>query len=722
MTTESVHSNVVITYPPRKGFLLYNLELYNWGTFNSSIFRITPAGATSLLTGANGSGKSTIVDALLTLLVPNIKRNYNLASGSEQKRERDEKSYVLGAWGRKREADSSISKVEYLRSRDTYSILLAHFHDETNNQDVTLAQVFYFQNDSLEKFQIASGSRLDISADFSGFSTVKDLRKKIRSIDGTEVFDNFTEYSAAFRRLLGIESEKAVDLFNQTVSIKEIGNLNDFIRKHMLERPGIESRIASLRKNFNNLDAAHKAIIRAREQLEKLRPIVTLLDNYDSTAAAVTECEELSRVIPRYFAEIKIKLIKDGLTVINEKLDSVRKQLLEYDKRAEEKQEEEIRIRQAIEQDADSLRLNELVRESQTLEKQLLDQKQQAERYAELAAHLELKTEPTGAQFVQNREQSVRKADAHAELIAAVQGQRDQAVIILSTKRREESELSSEVESLLARSSRIPAKYHKARALAAGALGLREEDIPFAGELIKVKESCTEYAPIIEFILRRFALTVIVPPEHLKPFLSYINKEDSPVEFSCMSWDAVMHSGEDQISDNDTIASMLEVNPRAGGHTWLVPYLNQEFNTVFVKSVEGLLKNEKTVTQKALLHSRWNHFTKSSSSGTSTHVHSVLGWDNREKTAMLTEQLREITNEITLQERNISLLSSRAETIRIEAERLRDILTFTDYEKINVKYTEAELKKKTAAYPGSGKIIRPTQYTPHAARSLPGRI
>ena len=52
------------------GHRLQYMELLNWGTFNGKIWRITPEGENSLLTGAVGSGKSTVVDALTSLLVP----------------------------------------------------------------------------------------------------------------------------------------------------------------------------------------------------------------------------------------------------------------------------------------------------------------------------------------------------------------------------------------------------------------------------------------------------------------------------------------------------------------------------------------------------------------------------------------------------------------------------------------------------------------------------
>src|SRR5690606_40247594 len=65
-----------------------DLEVFNWGTFNEKVFRINPQGNNSLLTGANASGKSTYIDALLTLMVPTKKdRFYNQSSGVDKRSE-----------------------------------------------------------------------------------------------------------------------------------------------------------------------------------------------------------------------------------------------------------------------------------------------------------------------------------------------------------------------------------------------------------------------------------------------------------------------------------------------------------------------------------------------------------------------------------------------------------------------------------------------------------
>ena len=67
------------------GFRLYRFEMLNWGTFDKNVRIITLNGRNTLLTGEIGSGKSTIVDAITTLLVPPQQLSYNKAAGAESK-------------------------------------------------------------------------------------------------------------------------------------------------------------------------------------------------------------------------------------------------------------------------------------------------------------------------------------------------------------------------------------------------------------------------------------------------------------------------------------------------------------------------------------------------------------------------------------------------------------------------------------------------------------
>ena len=55
--------------PALQGFRLMRFEVLNWGTFDQQIWHLAVEGDNSLLTGNIGSGKSTLVDGLTTLLV-----------------------------------------------------------------------------------------------------------------------------------------------------------------------------------------------------------------------------------------------------------------------------------------------------------------------------------------------------------------------------------------------------------------------------------------------------------------------------------------------------------------------------------------------------------------------------------------------------------------------------------------------------------------------------
>src|SRR6266478_5910640 len=117
------------------GFRLHKLEVFNWGTFDSTrgeVHSVEPAGQTTLLIGQNGSGKSTLVDALLTLLVRPVVRNYNVAAGG-QKQERDERTYIKGAFGRSSRDEDNRAELQFLRPRGShYSVLLACFRNGTD--------------------------------------------------------------------------------------------------------------------------------------------------------------------------------------------------------------------------------------------------------------------------------------------------------------------------------------------------------------------------------------------------------------------------------------------------------------------------------------------------------------------------------------------------------------------------------------------------------------
>ena len=196
--TDGLFSAVELGGAGGAGFRLQHVEVLNWGTFDRQVWRLTPDTDTALLTGDIGSGKSTLVDAVTTLLMPAHKIAYNRAAGAEAK-ERTLRSYVEGHYKSERQEATGRSRAKGLRQeRNTYSVILGVFSNRGYDETVTLAQVFQQRDTAGQpyRFYVTATKQLAITTDFADFgSDLRDLRKRLRS-GGAEVVDEFPKYNA----------------------------------------------------------------------------------------------------------------------------------------------------------------------------------------------------------------------------------------------------------------------------------------------------------------------------------------------------------------------------------------------------------------------------------------------------------------------------------------------------------------------------------------------
>ena len=257
------------------GFRLSEVQVYNWGTFDNKVVSLALDGKNSLLTGDIGSGKSTLVDAITTLLVPSQRVAYNKAAGADFK-ERSLRSYVMGYYKSERSEGGYATKPVPLREAGaTHSVILGIFYNEVLSQTVSLAQVF-FQKDSSgqpDRFFVVSDRALSIKDDFSDFGKeLATLKRRLKKEPAIEIYNRFNEYGYSFRRRFGLKNEQALDLFHQTVSLKTVGNLTSFVQDHMLESFDSITPIDNLIHHFEDLDRSHNAILRSKRQIQALTP------------------------------------------------------------------------------------------------------------------------------------------------------------------------------------------------------------------------------------------------------------------------------------------------------------------------------------------------------------------------------------------------------------------------------------------------------------------
>ncbi|MBQ6057188.1 MAG: AAA family ATPase, partial [Treponema sp.] len=270
------------------GFRLNTLQLYNWGILqNDKIFTFDFDDKSTLLTGRNGSGKTTIVDAIITLLVPKRYRLYNQSSsGNSKDKERDEESYVLGAYGTSSDESSHFGKTKFLRDKNCISIINGIFCNEVTKQNISLMQVRYFSSSELVAYECVTESKLlieDINSILQKENAKLDRDKKWRQIlknkYGTDFWDSdgFSKYAARFKNLFGLREDsenKALKLFAQIVGMKELGNLNEFIRQKMIAGIDVDGEFENLQGNYEKLIQCENEIAKTKCQLELLKPVV----------------------------------------------------------------------------------------------------------------------------------------------------------------------------------------------------------------------------------------------------------------------------------------------------------------------------------------------------------------------------------------------------------------------------------------------------------------
>lgn len=521
---EGLFSAVEISSSGRAGYRLDHVEVFNWGTFDKQVWRLTPGAETSLLTGDIGSGKSTIVDAITTLLMPANRIAYNKAAGAEAK-ERTLRSYVEGHYKSERVEASGHSRAIGLRtSAKTYSVILGVFVNDGYGESVTLAQVFQQREQTGQpyRFFVTASKALAIATDFADFgSDLRDLRKRLRA-SGAEIFDDFPKYGTSLRRLLGIRSEQALDLFHQTVSMKSVGNLNEFVRDHMLEPSDASGRVRDIIAHFEDLTKAHDAVKRAREQLEALAPIVATAEKYDAALTERADHERQRDAVRLFVAEARSQMLGEEIAA----------QKSEAERLFTEKSDREVSARR-LESERDELiaeraraggdRIGELERLSRAAH-------EQAEERARRRTLFDAAVKQAGYAAVENPSDfsslTATIADRRAELESRrSQIGHDAARLLGEISRidREAGVLTDELDSLTKRTSNLPASHTDLREQLCKDLGLTPEELPYAGELLDVVEHQSEWRGAAERVLRGFALSLLVSQVHYDEVARWVN-------------------------------------------------------------------------------------------------------------------------------------------------------------------------------------------------------
>ncbi|MCG5541803.1 MULTISPECIES: ATP-binding protein [unclassified Halorhodospira] len=678
----------------RTGFRLHRAELYNWGTFDGRVWSMAPGGESALLTGDNGSGKSTLVDALTTLLVPAHRITYNKAAGAEG-RERSLRSYVLGHYKAEREETGGSARPVSLRDEHSFSVILGYFFNEGYGHGVTLAQVFWLSGSGQpERMHVIADRDLTIARDFSDFGhDIKNLRKRLREAPDIEVHDTFPLYGAAFRRRFGIEGEQALELFSQTVSMKSVGNLTDFVRSHMLEPEPVDERIDALIHHFDDLSRAHEAVIRARAQIEALEPLIADAHEHHRLSAEAASWRAAREALEPWFAGIEARLLEERRQRLDERIRRYDERIrrLDEDLTGQRSQREELQ-RAIAEQGGD--RLEALAQQIGEHQREAERRRRNADAYNALAEHLGLSRADETDTFLANQQRLAGlREDAEARL-SERQNERTELEVSFRELRSRHQELEQELESLRARRSNIPARMLELRQHLCKETGLDPDELPFAGELIQVHEEARDWEGAAERLLHNFGLSLLVPDRDYPRVAEWVDR--THLRGRLVYYRVRERQQRSPELHPHSLVRALAIRPDSGFYTWLEAELAERFDYACCDDLDTLRREQRAVTRAGQIKSGGYRHEKDDRHGIDDRSRFILGWSNEAKIAALERQAADYQTRMQELADRMSRLEQELRSWQEQIRALDKIEVYADFQELDWHSVEAEIQRLEA--------------------------
>ncbi|MGN5734997.1 ATP-binding protein [Arthrobacter psychrochitiniphilus] len=690
----------------RPGFRLHRLELLNWGTFNKDVRTFRLDGENSLLTGDIGSGKSTVVDAITTLLLPANRIEYNKAAGA-QKKERSLMSYVRGFHKSARSGLGDASRPVALRGPGTFTVVLGVFHNATLNKTISLAITLWATQEAGQPtrfYSIAEGEQ-SIKGDFSDFGTdLSKLKRRLRN-DGVAVFDVFEKYGAAFKRHFGIGSAQAMDLFHRTVSMKQVENITHFVRTNMLEEDDVETRIKNLLHHFDDLKKAHNAVLRAKDQIRMLEPVRENAARHQTLTVEHSGAQQQREQLSAWFTSRKLELSEAHLLELERAAAKVSEQQTALTAELGSFTRELADLRDDIRTSGGG-RIASIEAELARMAIESGSQRERFATYSEAATVLGL-FEPEDQVVFDANTAALPGVEKHLfEANTELQGQRTALDRQRSDAVEQARDHKEELKSLLNRQSLLPSWLIALRKKLCDGTGIAESELPFAGELLKVRESEAAWEGAAERTLHGFALSLLVTGGHYSAVSDWVDSNNLRARLVYLK---VGDTPTPRPAAPDTLAGKISIKAGTPLREFLLDELGRRFDHQCCESMAEFRRYPKALTINGQLKSGAGRHEKDDRKALSDRASYVLGWDNHDKIARLRTSLEQAEGQLRTASDGLARIDSQLGNLGRQQRLIGTISAVGNFADLNWQATVramAGLTQEKAALESSSDILR----------------
>lgn len=243
---------------------LKKILLINWLYFSKEIIEV---GDVNFLTGKNGAGKSTVIDALqIVLLGETNARNFNQAANEKSQRTLD--GYLR--------ADMDENNPYSRRGKDFSSYIACEFQDDVEGTSFVTGVVFDCRSDGSkqERFFIYVGTLPENCFVENGEAMeIPALRRFLKQhYAKAEIYDTQKEYRRNMLSRWNVHNEQVLRMMKKAVSFRPIVDIQKFITENICdipEKPDIEA----MQQNIRDYKRHEMLAQRQEEKLAALQEI-----------------------------------------------------------------------------------------------------------------------------------------------------------------------------------------------------------------------------------------------------------------------------------------------------------------------------------------------------------------------------------------------------------------------------------------------------------------
>ena len=322
------------------------LRLINWHYFcniTTDIRNIT------FLTGPNGTGKSTIIDALQIIILGTTRPdNFNKAANEKGRSGRNLISYLRGQTGVKDD-----NSVIVLRDGTFTSYISIEIYDDVNKKTFTLGAVFDVDSsDKIDKHYFY----LDSPIPDNGYTnsdteknkgkvrpmTYRELSSYVRDnykVNHFRFFDTDTEYQGFIKEAFGNLPDKYFMLFKKAVSFAPISNISSFITEYICDAD-LNVDITPMQKNIEQYKILEDEAKRLKVKVEALKQISELFNSFTSLSERATLLNYVYARVAYEQNRKRLDTLNERLKKDNDRLNLISDSINRFDKQLEELQQD----------------------------------------------------------------------------------------------------------------------------------------------------------------------------------------------------------------------------------------------------------------------------------------------------------------------------------------------------------------------------------------------